>query len=81
MLGFRKNIFQRPKGLQGNLDTTIIKNSPDWFRIPFMYGTNSQRNHLLESSKDLQSVQVGRLEQSQRKLLGQLSSFRTLVTY
>ena len=23
---------ERPKGFQSNLDTTIIKNSPDWFR-------------------------------------------------
>ena len=39
ILGFRKNISQRPKGFQGNLDTTIIKNSPDWFRNSWMYGT------------------------------------------
>ena len=32
ILGFRKNMSQRPKGFQGNLDTTIVKNSPDWFR-------------------------------------------------
>ena len=32
ILGFRKNMSQCPKGFQGNLDTTIIKNSPDWFR-------------------------------------------------
>ena len=32
ILGFRKNMSQCPKGFQGNLDTTVIKNSPDWFR-------------------------------------------------
>ena len=32
ILGFRKNMSQCLKGFQGNLDTTIIKNSPDWFR-------------------------------------------------
>ena len=31
ILGFRKNMSQRSKGFQGNLDTTIIKNSYDWF--------------------------------------------------
>ena len=31
-LGFLKNMSQRLKGFQGNLDTTIVKNSSDWFR-------------------------------------------------
>ena len=30
ILGFRKNISQCLKGSQGNHDTTIVKNSPDW---------------------------------------------------
>ena len=30
-LGFCKNMFQRLKAFQGNLDTRIIDNSPDWF--------------------------------------------------
>ena len=32
ILGFRKNMSQCLKEFQGNLNTTIIKNSPDWFR-------------------------------------------------
>ena len=32
ILRFRKNMSQRQKGFQGNLDITIIKNSPNWFR-------------------------------------------------
>ena len=31
ILGFRKNMSQCLKGFQGDLDTTIIKNSSDWF--------------------------------------------------
>ena len=32
LIGFRKNMSQCLKGFQGNLDITIFKNSPDWFR-------------------------------------------------
>ena len=32
ILGFRKNTSQCLKGFLGNLDTTIFKKSPDWFR-------------------------------------------------
>ena len=32
ILGLCKNMSQCLKGFQGNLDTTISKNSPDWFR-------------------------------------------------
>ena len=32
ILGFRKNMSQRLKGCQGNLDTTIVKNPSDWLR-------------------------------------------------
>ena len=31
IIEFGKNMSQRPKGFQGKLDTTIIKNSSDWF--------------------------------------------------
>ena len=53
ILGFRKNMSQRPKGFQGNLDTTTIKNFPDWFRNSLnctgLLQNLSQRNYPLES--------------------------------
>ena len=53
IFGFRKNMSQCLKGFKGNLDTTIIKNSPDWFRnslnVLGLLQNLSQRNHPLES--------------------------------
>ena len=40
ILGFRKNMSQCLKGFQSNLDTTIIKLSPDWFRNSLLLGSH-----------------------------------------
>ena len=69
-LGFCKNMSQRPKGFQDNLDTTIIKNSPDWFRHSLNARDYCKTLTAESPSGELQSVKVGRLKQSWRKFLG-----------
>ena len=48
ILGFRKNMSQCLKGFQGNLNTTIIKNSPDWFRSSLNVRDYCKRDGLLQ---------------------------------
>ena len=67
ILGFCKNMSQHLKRFQGNLDTTIIKNCPDWFRNSLYVRDYCKTFHIVG---ELQSVKVGRLKQSWKKLLG-----------
>ena len=60
----RKNMSQRPKGFQGNLDTTIIKNSSDCFHNSLSVRDYCKTFHSGIPSGELQSVKVGRLKQS-----------------
>ena len=58
-----------PEGFQDNLDTTIIKNSPDWFRNSLNVQCtgllqNLSQGNLESPSGELQSAKVGRLKQS-----------------